>query len=89
MCHNEVEVQAEIVPYSTYLLSAENTRTKMPLHAPPPPGEHLGLFCGNQKTQFFASFATNGNNARIKIAQLELTAEYDDGQHDGCHSLGS
>jgi hypothetical protein len=33
-----------------------------------PPGEHLGLFCGNQKTQFFASFATNGNTARVKIA---------------------
>ena len=33
----------------------------------PPPGEHLGLFCGNQKTHFFASFATNGNTARVKI----------------------
>jgi len=36
--------------------------------APPPPSEHLGLFCGNQKTQIFASFATNGNTARVKIA---------------------
>ncbi len=34
----------------------------------PPPGEHLGLFCGNQKTHFFASFATNGNTARVKTA---------------------
>jgi hypothetical protein len=33
----------------------------------PPPGEHLGLFCGNQKTHFFASFTTNGNTARVKI----------------------
>jgi len=33
-----------------------------------PPSEHLGFFCGNQKTQVFAPFAANGNTARIKIA---------------------
>ncbi len=36
----------------------------------PPPGEHLELFCGNQKTQVFASFATNGNTAHVKIAPI-------------------
>ena len=34
----------------------------------PPPSEHLGFFCRNQKTHFFASFATNGNTARVKIS---------------------
>ena len=32
----------------------------------PPPSEHLGLFLRESKNSIFASFATNGNTARVK-----------------------
>jgi hypothetical protein len=60
-------VNIMLVPFSTRYAHGEQIRKMV---GAPPPNEHLGLFCRNKKTQAFASFTTNGNTARVKIAPV-------------------
>jgi hypothetical protein len=72
ICHAFIMVEKSFYIHAILFYLASGRREPVGEALPPHhlPANILGFFGGNQKTQFFASFATNGNTARVKIAPI-------------------